>query len=105
MAISPDKEEAVIEILRGIIGRDKKIDRSTLIYDDLRISGDDAIELIERIHREFGTSFKSFRFPDYFPYESESLLYGVFLLFAQSRKKPLTVGHLLDVVDRGEWFE
>lgn len=97
--------ERIITILKELIAKDEDIDRSTLIYDDLLISGDDASELIGRIHAEFGTSFKGLHFPDYFPNETESMMFRVYLLFGGKRKRPLTVGHLIEVVERGEWFE
>jgi hypothetical protein len=103
--IPQEKQEALIKVLREIAGSNRTIDKSTLIYEDLLISGDDAADLIERIHKEFGASFRNFRFSDYFPDETESIFHRIFLLFARSKKKPLTVGHLLEVIDRGEWFD
>jgi hypothetical protein len=103
--MEPQTEEAILTILKEISVTNRKIERSTLVYHDLRISGDDAGDLIERISREFGTSFKGLHFPDYFPDETEAMFFRIYLFFGGRSKKPLTVGHLMEVVERREWFD
>ena len=105
MATPQKVEDAVLRILQDIARPSKAISASTLIYQDLLISGDDATELIDRIQKECGTSFQGFPFGDYFPDETESLFYRFLHLFGRNSKKNLTVGHLLKVVEAGKWYE
>ena len=76
------------------------------LYHDLKLTGDDAVELLEALHAKFGTAFTDFQFAEYFPNEGEAAVDGVerLLGFAEPRK-PLTIGHLSEVVRRGAWFE
>jgi Protein of unknown function (DUF1493) len=68
---------------------------------DLNIQGDDANELIDEIHREFGTSFSGMDMRKFFKDEGM----GVALGFWRQGKLPLTVRHLCNVIERGCWFE
>ena len=79
---------------------------ATRIYRDLIIAGDDAAELLESIHKEFGTRFEGFVFQKYFPSETEALPLRLGkLLGLESRKHALTLGHLVAVIQKGSWFE
>jgi len=61
---------------------------------------------MERVHKTFGTSFEGFEFSSYFPDETEGLFYYFGkLLGLRSKKKRLSVGHLLSVIKAGHWFE
>ncbi|HKU64422.1 MAG TPA: DUF1493 family protein [Rhizomicrobium sp.] len=78
----------------------------TRILQDLNIGGDDADEFLEAIHEKFGTRFDGFEFTAYFPNEHEALgEYWVRRLGFQDTRKPVTMGHLTDVIQRGSWFE
>lgn len=93
-------------IVQRITGRRQRVSDDARLYHDLGISGDDAIDLINTINHEFGTSFDGFIFSLYFPSETESIYYNIFRLFGrQNRKKNLTFHHLLEVVRKGQWFE
>jgi hypothetical protein len=82
------------------------IDESTCLHHDLSLSDDDAAELINRVQRTFGTSFEGFEFRSHFPDETEGIFYHVAKLFGfPSKKKRLSVGHLLSVIRAGRWFE
>ena len=105
MATPQKLEDTVLRILQDISRPSKAISASTLVYQDLLISGDDATELIDRIKKECGTSFQGFTFGDYFPDETESIFYRFVHLFGRNSKKNLTVGHLLKVVEAGKWYE
>ena len=98
-------EAAVIRILHDIARPRKELTKSTRIYEDLLIAGDDAVELLEKMQAECGTSFRGFRFDEYFPNETEALFCRIMLLFKRSSKRTITVQHLIDVAQRGVWFD
>jgi hypothetical protein len=101
-----EDSEKLFQILKDITRRRASIHESTCVHHDLSISGDDAAELIERVHKTFGTSFDGFEFSSYFPNETEGLFYHFGKLFGlRSKKKRLSVGHLLSVIKAGHWFE
>jgi hypothetical protein len=77
---------AVVRILEDIARPKKKISRTTRIYHDLLVSGDDAVELINRVHDSFGTSFQGFEFGQYFPTEAESLFQRFVILIGRAKK-------------------
>src|SRR5262249_17093645 len=100
------KKDIVLEIIRDIGGSKSPIDESTRIYQDLQISGDDAFEVIERIHKECGTSFRQLDFHEYFPNETDAIFYHIMQLFGWTwKKKTMTVGELLRAVEAGNWVE
>lgn len=106
MTTGRTKREIVLEIIRDIARPKSPIDEATRIYQDLSISGDDAVELIERIHKNCGTSFIGFDFDEYFYNETEDLFYRILHLLGRAfRKKTLTVGELLSAVEAGSWIE
>jgi hypothetical protein len=99
---------AVREIIERLHARKVSISESTLIYDDLGIAGEDAIELLEEIHSRFWTRYDGASFDEYFPNETDAFiehLARVFFGWRDKKRKKLTVGHLLDVIQRGSWFE
>jgi hypothetical protein len=100
-------EPELIAMIERIAGRRKSISHSTAIYQDLRIAGDDAFELLEMISARFGTSFQGFDWRAYFPDELEAGLFhwGAILGIRDTKRRTLTVGHLLAVIERGAWFE
>ena len=76
------------------------------LYNDLQIGGDDAYEMLTEISRNYGTSFTNLNFHDYFPYETEAAwFYLKSLLRLKYKRRSFNLGHLIAVVDRGEWFE
>ena len=100
------KREIVLEIIRDVAGQKLRTDETTRIYQDLSIAGDDAFELLERIHEECGTSFRELDFEQYFPNETDSLFYHILHFFGwQWKKKTMTVGDLLKAVEAGNWVE
>jgi len=105
MATMQSTAEPVLEILRHFAAWSGPIDPSLRIHEDLRIAGDDAADLINKIHKEFGTSFEGFEFNDYFPDETEAIFYLILIPLGWSRKKSISVRHLVDVVNTGKWFE
>jgi hypothetical protein len=85
----------------------KAVTDNIRLYHDLWLSGDDAFELLEDVQKKFGTSFRAMDFNIYFPYEGEN--YGAWLLsrlgFPPTKFRAVTVGHMLDVIARGAWFD
>lgn len=93
-------------LISEISGVRKGLSDSTRIYHDLFISGDDADELLEKIHERFGTKFEKLDFSEYFPDETESFVWHLARLIGiKCKKKEMTVGHLLEVIQRKEWFD
>lgn len=57
----------IIEISSKITGVKKdKINADTKIAADLRIDGDDVVELLEEINKKYSLNFESFNFQKYF---------------------------------------
>jgi hypothetical protein len=101
-------EGRLVEIVKRIGGSKTQIQLSTLVYHDLRIDGDDAAELLADISNSFAVSFKGMDFHAYFPDETEAIWWhwGSKLGIVSLRRfRPCTIGHLLNVIDRGEWFD
>jgi hypothetical protein len=100
------------DALRGMLlhfvgGPVSRFGDETRLFHDLRVYGDDAYELLQQIHDAFGTSFRDLDFCAYFPNETEGgWTYRIDAFFRPSyRKKPLTLGHLVAVIEHGQWFE
>ena len=68
----------------------EKLDRSTKLYDELGISGDDAVEFILAFGKHFNVDISRFSISDYFHPEG----YSVFSLSSTKKKKELTLAHL-----------
>jgi hypothetical protein len=92
----------------GIVSRiagTKKISGATSINHDLPVDGDDAYELLMSIKNEFGTDFDGFDFYRYFRDEGAVMFpSGLFRRFYK-KKNSLTIQHLIDVVEKGSWFD
>ena len=99
------QRERLVTHLRKFVGK-AKIDDHTRVYHDLKIAGDDAIELIGDLRTDFQVDFDGMKFSDYFPGETDAFPEHLGrLLRLKSKRKPLTVGHLLLVVEKGRWQE
>jgi len=100
-------EPELIAMVQRITRSRKTISRSAAIYQDLGIAGDDAYELFGMISARFGTSFQGFDWPSYFPNETEGLFFywAAKMGLRDKKRRTLTVGHLLAVIERGTWFE
>lgn len=100
-------ERRLLEVVRCFAGRRDVVFAHTELYADLRIGGDDAGELIERVYQVFGTCFVGLSLADFFPGEADPP--GGFWLGKASEKPPdlrsFAFGHLVAVVERGHWFE
>lgn len=97
--------EALKTVLRPFVGKESVSDDDRVLQD-LGIAGDDAEELLDAIHKKFGTRFEDLRFSTYFPDDHEANGEGwLRRLGFEDPRRPLTVGHLLDVIMRGAWFD
>jgi hypothetical protein len=95
-----DEHARLIGIVEKISGR-RNVTFNNTVNFDLKIEGDDAVDLIENIHREFGSSFNGMDMRKFFKDEGIEAALG----FWRMGKLPLSVGHLLKVVEKGSWFE
>lgn len=101
-----DIGEALKTLLAEFSVAHPPFDDKKRILQDLGIGGDDAEELLEEIHRKFGTRFKGFDCAEYFPGEHEAAGERWFRrLGFKDPYRPLRVEHLVDVIQQGCWFE
>jgi len=98
-------KEALLKIVSDIAGT-SAVEGHTRLYHDLKISGDDACELLENVQKSFGTDFVGFKFNEYFPNEGETFGISLFRLFGyKDKEKPFTFNHLLKVVEDRRWSQ
>lgn len=79
------------------------VDESMELYYDLRISGWDLDELIGWAEKEFKTDFSNFDVNAYAPGEGAELLRPIMQMMRLRPYKSITVGALLDAIQRGRW--
>lgn len=80
----------------------------TKVNHDLHILGDDAEILMEEFAVFFDIDMKEFVFSKYFEEELIVFVYWYYLWFQPSyftRKKPLTIGHLVEIAEKKIWFD
>lgn len=89
-------EEQLIQFIRDEIGEFKKqIDSFTQIENELGITGDEAIELIENISKKFNVDISAFDFKKYFYPEPRFFnKYG--------KVEPLTIQNIQDSIISGK---
>lgn len=89
-------EEQLIQFIREEIGEFKKqIDSFTQIENELGITGDEAIELIENISKKFNVDISAFDFKKYFHPEPRFFnKYG--------KVEPLTIQNIQDSIISGK---
>lgn len=94
MSITDD----VVDLISSTTGvKKEKLKPNALIEDDLGVTGDDAWELMEEIHKKFNVDFSDFEFSLHFGSEvgwHVAEEYGYY---------PVSVGHLIDVVKNKKW--
>jgi hypothetical protein len=101
-----DTRKALIDLVSNVSGHSNPIEDLMCLYHDLRISGDDAWELLETIQKKFGTQFDGFEFTNYFPSEPDAIFHHMQKLFGSKDSfKRFPVGHLVRVVKAGHWLE
>jgi acyl carrier protein len=83
-----------------------QIKDATRLFHDLSIKGDDVYWLLVELEKEFGTNLREFPSDQYFSDWEEPIGIWVNRFFGYTAdKKGLTFGHLLNVVERGRWFD
>ncbi len=86
-----------------------EITKNSILPDDLHIDGLDAETLMLDLAKDFNFSLSGFEFKDYFLTERE--LGNIFFIFhfiigkRKFRKLTFTVQHLVDVINKGVWFD
>ena len=84
----------------------KTINKMTTLNNDLQVHGDDAFFLLKRFSEKFKVDLTNLNLDKYFV-GVITFKYWYYKLFKPEKfvKPPLTIGHLIDVVRRGMWFE
>jgi hypothetical protein len=98
-------DEFVERILRRQTGFKGQLSATTELYYDLSLAGDDTCEVLEALTRQFGTSWDGMQFERYFPDEATALFNQIAKWLGYRRKNSFTIGHLLNVIRSGRWFE
>lgn len=103
---SLDKLHAILKIIARFTSKNRQLSLGANVNVDLHVYGDDAWEMLEKISANFDIDFTNFDFERYFYTEEEMMIAPYFVLvpFLQ-KKKPLSISHLLAVVERGHWFD
>jgi hypothetical protein len=98
----------IIELVSKHTGlRTDKIFLGSRLEKDLGCIGDDTYELFEEIHELYKVNFNGVAFDDYITPEVEGF-FGFMFNRKQVQKRqsfPITVQHLVNIVESGAWFE
>ncbi len=100
--MTEEDKETLLSIIFEVIGKSVSCNEESLVYHDLKISGDDAFELLNNIHKKFGTNFSEFDFEKFFPNETEDMYYQV-MPFLKKRKTKLKIKDLMSAIENGAW--
>jgi len=96
-------QSQIIALISDWSGRRKPITPDTAVYHDLVLSGDDAVEILTAVSKQYAVSFDGFNFSSYSP--GEPFLGSFLWSKSKDKYKRLTVAHLVAVAERGAWFE
>ena len=81
----------------------------TRLHHDLRMDGDDAVAFLNAVCERWDIEWSGFDFGRHFLGEAEVSSPFAWLgrrLFPETRRKvPITVGHLVSVIESGRWCE
>ncbi len=104
-------ESDVIEIVAEESGRQKsQVSLDSTLLDDLGVDGDDAWELLERLHERYKVNFSEFEFMRHF--RNEPCFKGPIYLFRKLKypdehiaagKIPITVAALVAACEKRAW--
>ncbi|KWU29080.1 DUF1493 family protein [Burkholderia cenocepacia] len=86
----------------------KNLTKDHAVEGDLDITGDDAVEFMERFFDKFPVQVGDFEFNRYFSEEGFSLIEVARMAFSRKRREkydkvPLTLGMLYQAILDGEW--
>lgn len=98
--------EKIKRLIRKSLGKNTTIlSVSTRLYEDLKIDGDDAFELLKAFESEFDVDMTNFGYNNYFAPEGIDLIGVVLNILKKNKKKllPLTLGDLEQAASRGKW--
>ncbi|KVG84552.1 acyl carrier protein [Burkholderia ubonensis] len=95
------------ELGKPIFGGPLKLTPDSRIEEDLRLTGLDAVEFIDKWAETFGVEAKGFPYNRYFGPESLDVIKSVLGLFSKKHRDPelvpLTLGMLAEAMRRGRW--
>ncbi|NTX31272.1 DUF1493 family protein [Burkholderia pyrrocinia] len=95
------------ELGRPLFGGELRIDPSSRLEEDLRVTGIDAIEFIDKWAETFGVHADDFPYRRYFGPEGQELVTSFLALFSERYRKPprvpLTLGMLEQAMRIGRW--
>lgn len=87
------------------IGRNRVINASDRLLQDLGLDGDDAAELFAELSHRFGTNFQALQAHWERHFRAEPTLLDFVPGRSRGRQlEPITVAQVLRAVDRGEWL-
>ena len=109
-------EEEIIRFLSEFLNiKAHRITNSTLLFDDLGIDGDDAVDLMEEFSKRFNVDLKTFAIGEYFGGEGlpptflfHWLIIILKRLFGKNAHeaaglKPLSVARLVEAAEKKRW--
>ncbi|KVP40990.1 DUF1493 family protein [Burkholderia ubonensis] len=95
------------ELGKPIFGGPLKLTPDSRIEEDLRLTGLDAVEFIDKWAETFGVEAQGFPYNRYFGPESLDVIQSVLGLFSKKNRDPelvpLTLGMLAEAMRRGRW--
>ncbi|KVD25573.1 DUF1493 family protein [Burkholderia ubonensis] len=95
------------ELGKPIFGGPLKLTPDSRIEEDLRLTGLDAVEFIDKWAETFGVEAQGFPYSRYFGPESLDVIQSVLGLFSKKHRDPelvpLTLGMLAEAMRRGRW--
>ncbi|KWN97249.1 MULTISPECIES: DUF1493 family protein [Burkholderiaceae] len=95
------------ELGKPIFGGPLKLTPDSRIEEDLRLTGLDAVEFIDKWAETFGIEAQGFPYNRYFGPESLDVIKSVLGLFSKKHRDPelvpLTLGMLAEAMRRGRW--
>lgn len=83
------------------------MDRYTKLYEDLKIDGDDAFELLQAFSEKFNVDMSEFKYNEYFAPEGIDIIGVLSRLFKDKEKKKLkslTLADLEEAAKEGKWI-
>lgn len=100
----------IITIASDLTGIDKsKLHRNTTIGKDLKIDGNDVVDLLREIEKKYVLNYDGFDFKKYFTPESEINVIRSFIKYFFRKKKEdnyqLTIGDIEKWILKGYWEE
>ncbi|TCW87135.1 acyl carrier protein [Burkholderia sp. SRS-46] len=95
------------ELGKPIFGGPLKLTPDSRIEEDLRLTGLDAVEFIDKWAETFSVEAQGFPYNRYFGPESLDIIKSVLGLFSKKHRDPelvpLTLGMLAEAMRRGRW--